>query len=63
MKNNKSPGLDGFSVEFFKFFWSNLKYFILRSRNESVVNGNLSICQRRGVITCLLKGDKSRFFI
>ena len=22
MKNNKSPGSDGFSVEFFKFFWN-----------------------------------------
>ena len=21
MKNNKSPGLDGFTGEFFKFFW------------------------------------------
>ena len=61
MKNNKSPGLDRFSVEFFKFFWPNLKYFILRSKNELVDNGNLSISQRRGVITCLPKRDKSRF--
>ena len=55
--------MDGFSVEFFKFFWPNLKYFILRSINESVDNGNLSISQRRGVITCLPKGDKSRFYL
>ena len=28
MKNEKSPGLDGFTVEFYKFFWVDLKYFI-----------------------------------
>lgn len=25
MKNNKSPGLDGFSAEFFKFLWTDLR--------------------------------------
>ena len=28
MKNEKSPGLDGFTVEFFKIFWTDLKFFI-----------------------------------
>ena len=28
MKNDKSPGLDGFTVEFFKFFWLDLGNFI-----------------------------------
>ena len=27
MKNGKSPGLDGFTVEFYKFFWPKLKNF------------------------------------
>jgi hypothetical protein len=26
MKNGKSPGLDGFTTEYYKFFWSDLKY-------------------------------------
>ena len=30
MKNEKSPGLDGFTVGFFNFFWTDLKFFILR---------------------------------
>ena len=30
MKNDKSPGLDRFTVEFFKFFWTDLKYFIIK---------------------------------
>ena len=33
MKNNKSPGLDGLTVEFFKFFWTDIGIFILRSLN------------------------------
>ena len=35
MKNDKSPGLDGYSSEFLKFFWSKLKYYILRAINHS----------------------------
>jgi hypothetical protein len=31
MKNGKSPGSDGFSVEFFKFFWRQLGAFVVRS--------------------------------
>ena len=31
MKNEKSPGLDGFRVEFLKFFWIDIGVFVLRS--------------------------------
>ena len=33
MKNNKSPGTDGYSCEFFKVFWSKLGNFIMHSIN------------------------------
>ena len=29
MKHNKTPGIDGFPAEFYKMFWSKLKYFVL----------------------------------
>ena len=32
MKNSKTPGSDGFTAEFFKFFWPDLKHFILNSK-------------------------------
>ena len=32
-KNNKSPGLDGYTVEFFKFFFVDLGNFMVRSIN------------------------------
>ena len=60
MKNNKSPGLDGFTVEFFKFFWVDIGAFILRSINYGYRNGSLSVTQKQGLITCLPKPNKSR---
>ena len=60
MKNNKTPGVDGFPCEFFKVFWSNLKYLILKALNYSYYNCNLSITLRQAVITCIPKGDKNR---
>ena len=60
MKNNKSPGLDGFIVEFFKFFWTDIGHFILQSLNYGYRNGSLSITQKQGVITCIPKQNKCR---
>ena len=63
MKNEKSPGLDGFTVEFYKFFWVDLKYFILRSLNFGYHTGTLSVTQKQGIITCLPKPNKSRHYL
>lgn len=60
MKNNKSPGLDGFTVEFLKFFWVDIGHFILRSINYGYHTGSLSITQKQGIITCIPKPNKSR---
>jgi hypothetical protein len=29
MKNGKSPGMDGFTTEFYKFFWKDINRFWL----------------------------------
>ena len=63
MKNNKSPGIDGFTSEFFKFFYTDIKIFIKRAINEGYLEGKLSISQRQGLITCLPKGDKPRLYL
>ena len=34
MKLNKSPGLDGLSVEFYRTFWDKLKYFLIKTYNQ-----------------------------
>ena len=63
MKNNKSPGPDGFSSEFFKFFWKDLGIFLVRSWNLAFTTNELSLTQRQGVITILPKADKPREYL
>ena len=58
MKNNKCPGVDGFPAEFFKPFWDELKYFVMRALNFAFDTGELSVSLRTCVISCLPKGDK-----
>ena len=59
----KSPGLGGFTVEFFKFFWIDIRSFILRALNYVYHTGSLSVIQKQGVITCLPKPNKSRHLL
>ena len=63
MKNGKSPGLDGYTAEFYKFFWSDLHPFLLNSLNYAYHTGSFSITQRQGVITCLPKDGKPKEYI
>ena len=61
MKNEKSPVLDGYTVEFFKFFWIDIGVFVLRSINYGYRTGLLSVTQKQGIITCLPKPNKCRY--
>ena len=60
MKNNKTPGIDGFPSEFFKVFWVKLKYLVLNALNHCYEKGMLSISMRQTIINCIPKGDKAR---
>ena len=62
-KPDKSPGTDGFSSEFFKFFRKDLGTFIFRSFNQSCKVGYLSSTQKLGIISILPKGNKPREFL
>ena len=62
MKNEKSPGIDGFPAEFFTFLGGKLKLLIVNALNESYDNGIMSISLRHGLISCLPKGQKPRMF-
>ena len=59
MKNNKSPGNTGFSIEFYKFFFIDIGQFLIRSINHGFETNKLSLSQRQGVITCLPKEGKN----
>ena len=62
-KNNVSPGSSGFTNEFFKFFWINLKHFITKAINFGYDTGMLSVTQRLGIITLIPKGEKDKTFL
>ena len=63
IKNSKSPGSDGLTAEFYKFFWLDIKNPLLNSINHGLQIGCLSIEQRRGVLTLIPKKDKNRLFL
>ena len=45
---NKSPGLDGFSIEFYKVFWQDLREIFLKCLNYSLVANQLCDSQYEG---------------
>ena len=63
MKNGKSPGCDGLTVEFYKYFWSIIGTKLLETLIYAAEKGELSQSQRRGIITLLHKQGKDQAFI
>ena len=63
MKNNRSPGSDGFTTEFFKFFWIDIGKYLLRALNYGFEYRELSSTQKVGVIICLPKGQKDKHYL
>ena len=55
MKNNKSPGSDGLTADFYKIFWNDIKLFLVKSLNYSYDNKNLTELQKQSIITLLPK--------
>ena len=57
MKRNKSPGPDGLTLEFHRRFWSKVELLLINSYNESYHKGELSISQKKSLISLLYKKD------
>ena len=58
LPNSKSPGSDGFTAEFYKFFWSRISNLVYESYTYAFEFGKMSIEQRRTIITLIPKKDK-----
>ena len=63
MENNKSPGNDGLSKEFYECFWDEVKKPFLASIHKAFLNQELSTSQKQAVIKMLEKKDKDKRFI
>ena len=63
MDNNKSPGNDGLSKEFYECFWDEVKKPFLASIHKAFLNQELSTSQKQTVIKMLEKKDKGKRFI
>ena len=62
-KLNKTPEIDGFPAEFFKMFWSKLKFLVTRALNHCFHKDELSISLRHALINCIPTGSKERIFL
>ena len=62
MKLNKSPGLDGLTVEFYKTFREKLKYLLVKVYNKGHEDNLLTYSQRSSVLSLIFKkGDPLKF--
>ena len=63
LKNDKSPGNDGFTTNFYKFFWPDIKHLLFESYNYSFETGMLTNDQKRGILNLIPKADKDLRFL
>ena len=58
--NNKSPGNDGFTEEFYLCSFDKIHRYLIESLNSSLNVGKLSNSQRQAVITSIEKKVKAK---
>ena len=63
MSDDKSPGNDGISKEFYNFFWDEMSSLLYDSFLSAKAKMELSPSQRQAIIKLLEKSDKDRRFI
>ena len=57
-QNNKSPGTDGFSNEFFRILWPHINMILLKLMKSYRDKGTIDQNHNMGIITCIPKGGK-----
>ena len=57
--NNKSPRDDGYPVEFYKMFWTDIKTVLSNSYKYAYETGQLSTTRNRGLISLIPRKEKN----
>ena len=60
MKRGKTPGSNGFPIEFFRSFWCEVGPFLYRAAKNSLKGGDGLPSHREGIITLIPKKGKSQ---
>ena len=63
MQDCKSPGNDGLTKEFYKYFWNVIKDPLMNSIKEARKKKKLSIFQQQALIKLIEKKDRDKRFI
>ena len=59
----KTPGSDGFTIEFYRFFWNAVGPIVVDSFNYPFENGQMSLSQKCGIILLIPKKDKDKKYL
>ena len=60
LKSNKSPGLDGISQEFYKFFWDDLSEYFMSVVNEIYDKGEMCHSMEKSVLSLIYKKNDKK---
>ena len=63
MKNDKSPGNDRITKEFYELFWDDIKNSLSDSIKKSFISGQLSTSQEQAIVKLLEKKDRDKWLI
>jgi hypothetical protein len=63
LSNGKTPGMDGITADFYKFFWIDIGQVVLNSINHAFQKNEMSRDQRMGIISLSPKKGKVRSFL
>ena len=63
MESNKTPGTDGLTSEFYRYFSNAVSKYMVDSFNYGLQHGSLSISQRQGIISLIPKKNKNAEYL
>uniref|UniRef100_A0A3B1J8J0 Reverse transcriptase domain-containing protein n=1 Tax=Astyanax mexicanus TaxID=7994 RepID=A0A3B1J8J0_ASTMX len=63
MQLNKSPGTDGLTANFYRFFWNDIKNILFRALHACIVRKTLTPSMKEGLISLIPKSGKDKRLI